>query len=159
MVLPLFRERERPFILVYWSRDPDGLQHNEGDSLGRLVPGINGPTSRAGMRNADDNLAALRRSLDALGLAGTTNIVVAADHGFSTITKESATSPSARTSLPDVPAGLLPPGFLALDLARALDLPVFEPFGARAPVPPGSRPRTASALLGAIPPIPTWWSR
>ncbi|OAS15999.1 alkaline phosphatase family protein [Methylobacterium platani] len=154
VVLPLFRERERPFILVYWSRDPDGVQHNEGDSLGRLVPGINGPTSRAGMRNADDNLAALRRSLDALGLAGTTNIVVAADHGFSTITKESATSPSARTSLPDVPAGLLPPGFLALDLARALDLPVFEPFGARAPVPPGSRPRTASALLGRDPADP-----
>ena len=53
-------------MLVFWSRDPDGAQHNHGDSLGKLVPGINGPTSLAGIRNADDNLATLRRALDAL---------------------------------------------------------------------------------------------
>ena len=46
-LLPLFKERNKPFLLVYWSRDPDGTQHNQGDSLGRLVPGINGPTSLA----------------------------------------------------------------------------------------------------------------
>ena len=57
VVLPLFKERGKPFVLVYWSRDPDGSQHNQGDSLNRLVPGINGPTSFAGIRNADDNLA------------------------------------------------------------------------------------------------------
>src|SRR5262249_1031354 len=38
-VLPLFKERNKAFLLVYWSRDPDGTQHNQGDSLGRLVPG------------------------------------------------------------------------------------------------------------------------
>ncbi len=46
-VLPLFKERGKPFALVFWSRDPDGTQHNQGDSLGRLIPGINGPTSLA----------------------------------------------------------------------------------------------------------------
>ena len=30
VVLPLFKARNRPFILVLWSRDPDGSQHNQG---------------------------------------------------------------------------------------------------------------------------------
>ena len=34
VVLPLFKARGKPFVLVYWSRDPDGTQHNQGDSLG-----------------------------------------------------------------------------------------------------------------------------
>jgi len=50
VVLPLFKERGKPFMLVFWSRDPDGTQHNQGDSLGRLLPGINGPTSQEGQR-------------------------------------------------------------------------------------------------------------
>src|ERR1700691_1773862 len=53
VVLPLFKERDKPFVLVFWSRDPDGTQHNQGDSLNKLVPGINGPTSLAAIRNAD----------------------------------------------------------------------------------------------------------
>ena len=154
VVLPLFKARGKPFVLVFWSRDPDGAQHNQGDSLGKLVPGINGPTSLAGIRNADDNLATLRRALDALGLADTTDIVVAADHGFSTISKESATSPSAKAALPGVPAGQLPPGFLALDLAAALGLPLHEPDASAAPVPAGQRPKLGNALLGPDPKAP-----
>ena len=68
VVLPLFKERNKPFVLVFWSRDPDGTQHNQGDSLNRLVPGINGPTSLAAIRNADDDLARIRAALDELGL-------------------------------------------------------------------------------------------
>src|SRR5262245_64590666 len=75
VVLPMFKERGKPFVLVFWSRDPDGTQHNQGDSLQRLVPGINGPTSLAAIKNADDNLAKLRAALDALGLAATTNVL------------------------------------------------------------------------------------
>src|SRR5215475_9021805 len=90
VVLPMFKERGKPFVLVFWSRDPDGTQHNQGDSLQRLVPGINGPTSLAAIKNADDNLAKLRAALDALGLAATTNVLIAADHGFTTIAKELA---------------------------------------------------------------------
>src|SRR5215831_13831208 len=106
VVLPLFKERGKPFMLVFWSRDPDGTQHNQGDSLNRLVPGINGPTSLASIRNADNNLAALK----ALGLDGTTNVIVTADHGFATISKESATSFAATQSYKDVVPHLLPPG-------------------------------------------------
>ena len=31
VVLPLFKERPKPFALVFWSRDPDGTQHNQGE--------------------------------------------------------------------------------------------------------------------------------
>jgi hypothetical protein len=127
VVLPMFKARNKPFVLVFWSRDPDGTQHNQGDSHLKVSPGINGPTSLASVKNADDNLADLRKALDELGLAATTDIVVAADHGFSTISKESKTSPAAQASYVDVPAGLLPPGFLAIDIAKALDLPLYDP--------------------------------
>ena len=46
----------KPFVVLYWSRDPDGTQHFQGDSLNKLVPGINGPTSKAALKNADNNL-------------------------------------------------------------------------------------------------------
>ena len=98
VVLPMFKARNKPFVLVFWSRDPDGSQHNNGDSLNTVTPGINGPTSLAGIKNADNNLAQLRKALDDLGLAATTNIIISSDHGFSTISKESKTSPSAKVS-------------------------------------------------------------
>ena len=112
-VLPWLQARGRPFFLVFWSRDPDGTQHNQGDSLGSVTPGINGPTTLAAIRNADDALGALLQALDTLGLAETTNVVVSSDHGFSTASKESRTSPAARANYADVPTGMLPPGFLA----------------------------------------------
>ena len=153
-LLPLFKERGKPFVLVFWSRDPDGSQHNQGDSLNRLVPGINGPTSLAAIKNADDNLARLRAALDALGLAETTNIIVAADHGFTTVSKESATSAAGRASYADVPRGLLPPGFVALDLARELGLPLFDPDAKNVQIEPGSHPSRANGLIGADPSSP-----
>jgi arylsulfatase A-like enzyme len=127
VVLPLFKARNRPFLLVYWSRDPDGSQHNQGDSFGRLSPGINGATTLAAIRNADDTLRRLREALTAQGLAATTNIVVAADHGFSTVARESTTSAAATRKYADVVPGQLPPGFVALDLAEALRLPLWDP--------------------------------
>src|SRR3954451_22831318 len=60
VVLPMLKELGKPFVLVFWSRDPDGSQHNTGDSLNTITPGINGPTALAGIRNADNNLAQLR---------------------------------------------------------------------------------------------------
>ena len=149
VVLPLFRARNKPFVLVYWSRDPDGTQHNQGDSLDRLTPGINGPTSLAAIRNADDNLAALRAALADLGLADTTDVVVSADHGFSTISKQSNTSPAAKADYADVPHGYLPPGFLALDLGTALGLPVFDPDAGDALIGAGTHPKRGNGLLGS----------
>ncbi|WP_374544874.1 alkaline phosphatase family protein [Rhodoblastus sp.] len=154
VALPIFKERDKPFVLVFWSRDPDGSQHNQGDSLLRLVPGINGPTSLAGIRNADDNLAALLEALKAQGLDGDTDVILASDHGFSTISKESATSWTATQNFPGVPAHLLPPGFLAIDLARGLGLPLFDPDAKSALVAPGAFPTRANGLIGLDPAQP-----
>ncbi len=147
-VLPWFKQQDKPFLMVFWSRDPDGTQHNQGDSHLRLTPGINGPTSLAAVRNVDNNLAALLSSLKSLGLAETTDVIVTSDHGFSTISKASTTSPAAKASYADVPAGLLPPGFLALDLADALQLPLFDPDRANAVVASGAHAASGSGLIG-----------
>jgi hypothetical protein len=154
VVLPKFKNDGKPFVVVFWSRDPDGTQHNQGDSLLALEPGINGPTSMAAIRNADNNLAAIRKTLEQLDLADTTDIIVSADHGFSTISKESTTSFAAKTSYADVPAALLPPGFLAIDLATALNLPLFDPDNANARVDSGNHPKIANGLIGEDPTAP-----
>ena len=148
VILPLFRERDKPFALVFWSRDPDGTQHYQGDSFNALVPGINGPTSLAAIRNADDNLARLRAALAELGLLESTDIVVVADHGFSTIAKESRTSATVKTTFADTPEGRLPLGFLALDLAQALGLPLLDPDEGYAAVPQGQHSKFGNGLLG-----------
>jgi hypothetical protein len=149
VVLPLFKARDKPFVLVFWSRDPDGTQHFQGDSLNALTPGINGPTSLAAVKNADDNLATIRRALDDLGLAATTDIVIAADHGFSTIGKESETSPAAKAHYADVHPGFLPPGFVAIDVAKALDLPLFDPNNKNARVGDDAHPKGGNGLIGS----------
>ena len=140
-VLPAFVRSGQPFILLFWSRDPDGTQHNQGDSLNKLQPGINGPTSRAGIANADANLKQLLDFVAAdPALSGSTDVFVTSDHGFATISRHEidATGQGSRSystafvylgadGKPEVPTGWLPPGFLAIDLAHALRLPLFDP--------------------------------
>jgi arylsulfatase A-like enzyme len=154
VVLPLFKARKQPFILMFWSRDPDGTQHNQGDSLNTVTPGINGPTSLAAVKNADDNLRQLLQALSDLGLTDTTDIVIAADHGFSTISKESLTSAAAKGAYATVPEGQLPPGFVALDLAKALSLPLFDPDAKNAAVADNAFPRFGNGLIGEDPAKP-----
>lgn len=155
VLLPRFKAAKKPFVLVYWSRDPDGTQHNQGDSLGRVSPGINGPTSMAAIRNADNNLAELRATLRRLGLDKTTDIIVTADHGFSTISRESATSGAARETYPDTPKGQLPSGFLAIDLARALGEPLTDADRNVAIDPAkGQHPIAGNGLIGLDPARP-----
>ncbi|SDN09506.1 alkaline phosphatase family protein [Afipia sp. GAS231] len=154
VVLPMFKARNKPFVLVFWSRDPDGSQHNTGDSLNTITPGINGPTSMAGIKNADDNLAQLRKALDELGLSASTNIMISSDHGFSTISKESRTSPSAKISYADTPKDFLPMGFLAIDLAKALNLPLFDPNDKNAAVAADAHPKAGNGVLGKDPTKP-----
>jgi arylsulfatase A-like enzyme len=153
VVLPRFKQANKPFFMVYWSRDPDGSQHNGGDSLNQLTPGINGPTSLAGIRNASDNLQKLRLALRRLGLERTTNIVVVADHGFSTVYKQSRTSPSARISFRGVTPGFLPVGFLAVDLSDALHEPLWNARGQGVDLNAGRGPGGA-AMLGSDPKAP-----
>ncbi len=140
-VLPLLRGTGHPFVLVYWSRDPDGTQHNQGDSLNALTPGINGPTSRRAVADADSNLQRLLEAISAdPQLAATTDVFVTSDHGFATISKHELdagghTSHAFATrfsyhnagGVQEVRRGWLPPGFLAIDLAHALGLPLYDP--------------------------------
>jgi hypothetical protein len=147
-ILPLFKERAKPFVLVFWSRDPDGTQHYQGDSLNSLVPGINGPTSLAAIRNADDDLARIRTALGELGLLDTTDIITIADHGFSTIAKQSQTSSTVKTKFADTPDGRLPLGFVALDLAHALSLPLIDPDNRYAPVADGQHSKFGNGFIG-----------
>ena len=154
VLLPRFKAEGKPFVMVFWSLDPDGTQHAQGDSLNSLTPGINGPTSLAAIRNASNDLQALRDALKALGLADATDILVTADHGFATKSLESRDSAAAGFRYPDVKPGFLPPGFLAIDMATALHLPLFN--GKGEPVYPeaGGRPK-GGALLGADPAQPS----
>ena len=155
VVLPEFKKAKRPFVMVYWSRDPDGTQHYQGDSFHSVTPGINGPTSLAAIRSMDDALAAIEQRLKALDLFDTTNIIAVADHGFSTISKDSANSPAAALQYDDVSAHELPPGFLATDLAIALrasdaTIKLFDPDKANAPVDWGAHQHSSrgDALIG-----------
>jgi hypothetical protein len=148
VVLPMFKDRNKPFVLVFWSRDPDGSQHNQGDSLNTLVPGINGPTSLAAIRNADDDLARIRFALNELGLLDSTDIIVTADHGFSTISKESQTSSTVKTKFADALPAHLPLGFVALDLAHALIMPVIDPDDGYKTIADGQHTKNGNALIG-----------
>jgi predicted AlkP superfamily pyrophosphatase or phosphodiesterase len=108
----------------------------------RLSPGINGPTSNAAVRNADGNLRQIMSYLETTpGLADDTDIFLTSDHGFSTISKreigslgtEFTSSYAAAQTYKnasgrlEVNRGFLPPGFLAIDLAHYLNLPLFDP--------------------------------
>ncbi|MDZ8184908.1 MAG: alkaline phosphatase family protein [Nostoc sp. ChiSLP02] len=133
-VLPKFQEENKPFALVYWSRDPDGSQHNQGDSLNSLTPGINGETSKAGVKNADNNLKQLLDYLKSTGLDKTTDVFITSDHGFSTISRQQidnqgtkTNSYAAKQTYDGVNPGFLPPGFVAIDLAHDLGLPLYDP--------------------------------
>ena len=150
VLLPKWKAEGKPFVLIYWSRDPDGTQHAQGDSLNALTPGINGATSKAAIGNASRNLAALRATLKDLGLDATTNVVVTADHGFATKSLESQTSAAAKFRYRDVVPGFMPQGFLAIDLSKALSLRLHD--GAGLPVDPaqGFYPK-GGARLGADP--------
>ena len=148
VVLPLFKERNKPFVLVFWSRDPDGSQHNEGDSLNMLTPGINGATSLAAIRNADDDLARIRSTLNELGLLDTTDIIATSDHGFSTISKESHTSSTVKNKFADTLPDHLPFGFVALDLSHALNLPLIDPDDGYRTIGQGEHSKNGNGLIG-----------
>ncbi len=148
VVLPRMVKTGQPFALVYWSRDPDGTQHNTGDSIDQYVPGINGPTSLAAVRNASDNLQVLIDKLKALGVYDNTDIFVTADHGFSTINKTAKGAWSSTFSYDDVPKGEMPDGFLGLDLAHALNLPLWDESGKAIDPATGNKAK-GTLLIGA----------
>ena len=164
------------FATVYWSRDPDGTLHNNGDAFNAADPGnnsltmgINGPTAKKGVANADANLAQIIAYLKATDdpanpgkkLYDNTDIFVTADHGFSTISKQAVgvtfdaagtptfiptksyaatldyytTDATTGVKTPTVHKGFLPPGFVAIDLAKDLSATLYDPNKPTAPVP------------------------
>ncbi|HEY4394574.1 MAG TPA: alkaline phosphatase family protein [Polyangia bacterium] len=135
VILPALEKRGKPFVLVFWSRDPDATQHDQGDSLGSLMPGINGPTSKAAVRDADDTLGRILAALEAdPDLAASTDLFVTSDHGFSTASRRevdaeghASASPAAKRQAPDVRPGDLPPGFVAIDVAAHLGMKLCDP--------------------------------
>ena len=134
---------KRPFVLVFWSRDPDFTQHNATDSEGKLVPGINGVTQRRAVTNCDNALKSILDTLKRHGLDKDTDIFVTADHGFVTVAKGIPTDGST-------PRPALPQGFLALDIADLLDEKVFDPDKANAELDrdSGDHPMQGNALIG-----------
>jgi len=141
-ILPMFSDTPNtPFVLVFWSRDPDGSQHNHGDSLGALAPGVNGDTSRLGVRNADHNFQQLMAWLDANpAVKANTDVFVTSDHGVATISRREIDRTGRPTSSQsakhdyidasgqiDTTVGTLPFGFVAIDLAVALGMNLFDP--------------------------------
>ena len=129
VVLPRLKASGKPFVLVFWSRDPDASQHETKDSIGKLSPGINGPSGKAGIRNASDTFAGLMAALKAEKLDVSTNVFVTADHGFSTIGKSIARSKSKAAAF-ETESGDpvdLPSGFAAIDIANEFGLPLFDP--------------------------------
>lgn len=114
VVLPRLKASGRPFVMLFWSRDPDATQHEQCDAPCAIRPGINGPSSMAAIRNASDTLGRLRQALRDQGLEDTTDIFLTADHGFSTVDRQSKEGP-------------LEPRFVAADIAATLKRPLFDP--------------------------------
>jgi predicted AlkP superfamily pyrophosphatase or phosphodiesterase len=141
LVLPGFADAGKPFVLLFWSRDPDGTQHNQGDSLQNLTPGINGPTTALALRNADHCLAQLLDWLDKHpAIKAVTDVLVTSDHGFATISRReldaqgnAVSTPAAALTYTPVgtdkaePASTLPTGFLGIDLALFTHQRLFDP--------------------------------
>lgn len=152
IVLPHFQETGKPFAMLFWSRDPDISQHNSKDSVGEMIPGINGPSGLAGTRNADTMLGELLDYLKETGLDKSTDVFVTADHGFATVDHVSATSPSARPE-PRGPIAELQSGFLAMDLAATLGMPLSPPgdTGPSVDFRNGGRLAGGSGMLGKDP--------
>jgi len=172
VLLPQFAAEAKPFALLFWSRDPDGSQHNEGDSLQSLKPGINGVTARRGLSNADHCLQQLLDWLDAHpAVKAQTDVFVTSDHGFATISRREIAADGTQTAEVSAlmtydttkekpePEGTLPNGFLAIDLAVREHMRAYDPAVRAANGPSvyaeitiggdkAQHPSTGSALLG-----------
>jgi len=150
-LLPYLKAQGKPFVLLFWSRDPDASQHAAPDSIGALTPGINGDTAKAAIANADTDLKTILDAVNTLGLSDNTDIFVTADHGFSTIGKGD----------PDNAGNMGPPshptGFLAVDVAKWLgNKKLFDPDANNSELDyaSGVHPVRGNGLIGNTPDAP-----
>jgi predicted AlkP superfamily pyrophosphatase or phosphodiesterase len=63
----------KPDVVLNWLTEPDHIQHGIG---------AGSPQARTSIRALDAEIGLLLTRLDALGLAGATNIMIVSDHGF-----------------------------------------------------------------------------
>jgi hypothetical protein len=124
VLLPHFKEAGRPFLLVYRTGAPEHVEQPDDED--------NPPAAMVEVLTVDDTLAALEGALKSLGLYDSTNIVVAAEHGSSTVWKDSETSVSLELAGKKRPRDKLPPGFPAIDIVDSLQkmdggLSLFDP--------------------------------
>ena len=66
-----------PAVVINWITEPDHTQHTLG---------VGSPAAREALRHADREIAQVLAALDGLGLAASTDVFVASDHGFTTNT-------------------------------------------------------------------------
>jgi hypothetical protein len=76
-------------------------------------------------------------------------VIITSDHGFATISKESATSWAATQTYKDVTANQLPSGFLAIDIAHVLGANLYDPDTKNAAVAAGAYPVRGNGLIGS----------
>lgn len=150
----------RPFILVYRLHT---LETQARAPARPLLSGNPGGDGAAGLLllNTDRILAAIERKLKDLGQFDNTNIAVLAEHGRSTIWKQSRSSYTAEMSFPGVSSGTLPPGFLAIDMIKALQqrdgsLSLYDPLNGNERVAwwSGRCPSAGRASIGVLPERP-----
>ena len=65
----------RPAVVINWLTEPDHSQHGVG---------VGSPSARAALAHDDREIALVLKTLDTLGLAASTDVFVASDHGFTT---------------------------------------------------------------------------
>ena len=124
----MFKERDRPFVLVFWSRDPDGTQHNQGDSLNSSCPASTArPRSPRSATPTTIWRASAPRSASSGSLETTDIIVSRRPRLLHDLARRARPARGADASSPTCRPASLPPGFVALDLAGALELPLFDP--------------------------------
>ncbi|MGC9954946.1 MAG: alkaline phosphatase family protein [Rhizomicrobium sp.] len=151
VLIPNLKDSGKPFVMLFWSRDPDTTQHGALDSDGKLVPGINSTSGRAAIANADNDLKGILDALKQWGMADNTDVFVIADHGFSTIAKGIPTPNGT------LERNTLPGGFLASDVAKWLgNQKVFDPdrSNAELDLSSGEHPQGGNALIGPSPDAP-----
>lgn len=151
VLIPDLKDSGKPFVMLFWSRDPDATQHGALDSDGQLIPGINSTDARAAIANADNDLKGILDALEQWGMADNTDVFVIADHGFSTIAKGIPTPQGT------LERATLPGGFLALDIAEWLgNQKVFDPDRSNAELDllSGEHPQNGDALIGPSPNAP-----
>jgi hypothetical protein len=146
--LPEAKRKNRPFLVVYQLKEPKGLDSSQIVKTER-------PAYKPSPRAANAALEAIEAALKTLDLYDNTNIVVAAEHVFARVQKISDTS-RARVLLPrENTAGVLPPGFLAIDVLAALQaddeehLQLFDPDAGNSLVirRDGGHPKLGNAII------------